>query len=79
MVMVMLNLPEALVSQAQQAGILNDQDVAALLQAEIERRQRIDRYFNTLDQLAALQPPLTQEEIDAELKAYKAEQKKQHS
>ena len=76
---VTLRLPEDLVEQAQEAGILTDQQVAQLLQAELERRQRVGRYFNTLDQLGAIEPALTQEEIDAEISAYRREKRSHNS
>jgi len=78
-VQITLNLPEELVTQAQEVGILTDAGVAALLHAEIERRQRVDHYFETLDRLAALAPPLSQEEIDAEMRAFRQEQKHKDS
>jgi hypothetical protein len=75
---VTLRLPEDLVEQAQEAGILTYKQIAQLLHAELERLQRVGRYFNTLDQLAAIEPVLTQEEIDAEISAYRREKRNHH-
>ncbi len=67
-VTISLNLPEEVVTRAQAAGLLTDERVAAILLAELER---INRLFETADRLAALEPPLTQEEIDAEIAAHR--------
>ena len=73
---VTLKLPEELVVQAQNAGILTGERVAELLQTELERQQRIQRYFNTLEQLASVEPRLTPDEIEAEIIAYRREKRK---
>ncbi len=36
---------------------------------ELDRQPHVDRLFDTLDRLAAVEPPLTPEEIEAEIKA----------
>ncbi len=72
---VTLQLPEELVTQAQNAGILTGERVAELLQTELERQRRVQRYFDALDQLATVEPRLTPEEIDAEITAYRREKR----
>jgi hypothetical protein len=70
---VTLKLPEELVEKARAAGLLTDERVGEWLRTELERQRRVNRLFETIDQLAVLEPALTQEEIDAELRADKAE------
>lgn len=73
MMNITIQLPDELVKQAQAAGILTDDQVASLLQTELERRQRQDKYFADLEALRNLQPPLSEAEIEAEMKAFKQE------
>jgi hypothetical protein len=70
---VMLKLPEALVEEAKAAGILTDERVAQLLEAELERKRRARTFFDDVAQLHALEPTLTQGDIDAEFAAYRKE------
>jgi hypothetical protein len=66
---VILSLPEELVERAKSEGLLDDSRVAAWLEAELERRQRIKQLREDVQKLRSFEPPLTQEEIDAETKA----------
>jgi len=75
---VTLSLPEELVEQAKSAGVLTDERVAALLEAEIKRQINARRFQATLQQLRAVDPSLTQEEIDDEIEAYHDENKPQN-
>ena len=68
---VVLKLPEELVKQAQAAGILTDEQVANLLQIELERRQRKQTLFDDMKRLHNQQPALTPAEIEAELQVYR--------
>ncbi|MBC7811369.1 MAG: hypothetical protein H7175_09485 [Burkholderiales bacterium] len=70
---ITLKLPEELVNQAQAAGILTDERVAELLTAELERKNQVRELFDDIDKLHKLQPPFTQAEIDAEIRAHKEE------
>lgn len=70
---VTLNLPEDLVAKAEQAGILNESRIEAWLIEELEREKKLDVFFDTLDKLSALEPHMTQEEINAEIEAYRRE------
>lgn len=72
---VVLHLPEELVKQAEAAGILTDESVAALLQSEIKRQFHITRFSQTLQQLRNVKPPLSEDEVDAEIQVYRAEKK----
>jgi hypothetical protein len=66
---VVLNLPEELVERAKLEGLLDDTRVAAFLEAELERRSRIKQLREDVQKLRSTEPPLSQEEIDAEVDA----------
>jgi hypothetical protein len=66
---ITLKLPNELVERAQAAGILTDEQVADLIEAELERRLRREQFYADLETLRSLEPKLTPEEIEAELKA----------
>jgi hypothetical protein len=68
---ITLHLPADLAQQAQSAGLLTESSLILWLRQELERRTHIDAFFNLIDQLAALEPPLTPEEIAAEIAAYR--------
>jgi hypothetical protein len=70
---VTLHLPEDLVKQATAAGILTDERMTALLETEIERQKRVQRFAQTVQQLRALEPAITEDEVEAEIQAYRAE------
>ena len=72
---VLLKLPEELVERAKEAGVLTDERIAAMIEAEIKREFHLRRFKETVEQLRDLQPPMTQEEIDEELEAYRTEQR----
>jgi hypothetical protein len=72
MTSITVTLPDDLAQQARSAGLLRDDAIAALLREAMQRRQ-VDRLFDTMGKLAVLEPPLTEEEIDAEFAAARAE------
>lgn len=64
-----LTLSDSLAEEAEANGLLTTQALEALLRAELQRR-RVDRMFETADQLATLDiPPMTEAEVDAEIQA----------
>jgi hypothetical protein len=67
-----VSLPDDLTREARAAGLLDDEAIAALLREAI-RRPAVDRLFENMAKLAALEPPLTEAEIDAEIAAARAE------
>ncbi len=71
MMNITIKLPDELVKQAQAAGILTDDQVASLLQTELDRRQRQQVLFADMQSLGSQQPPLTPAEIEAELNAFR--------
>lgn len=78
MTQVTLTLPDELAQQAQRAGLLQPRVMETLLR-EAMRERRIDRLFATMDQLRGLTPRLSEDEIDAEIKAARAERRAQHA
>ncbi|MCC7047866.1 MAG: hypothetical protein IT562_14225 [Alphaproteobacteria bacterium] len=69
---VTVSLPDNLAQEAHAAGLLTPEALERLLRAAIKQRQ-VDRLFATMDKLAALEPKFTEEEIDAEIDAARAE------
>jgi hypothetical protein len=71
---VTVTLPDDLAQQARKAGLLRPEALAALLR-DAMRERRIERLFSTMDKLAQLKPPLTEDEIAAEIEAARAERR----
>jgi uncharacterized protein (DUF849 family) len=69
---ITLRLPEELVNRAEAAGVLTEERVTALLEMEIKRQAHAERFAQTVKQLRELEPPLTEEDIEAEIEAYRA-------
>jgi hypothetical protein len=65
---ITIRLPDELARQAQSAGLLRDEAIAALLR-EAVRKRHVDQLFDTMGKLADLEPALTEAEIDAEIAA----------
>jgi hypothetical protein len=67
MVMIAFELPEALAEQARAAGLLTDQAVREMLEAELKRRQAWDRLFDIAEQIRTAAAPdfagMTEEEV----------------
>lgn len=76
MTTIQITLPDALAKEAAGAGLLAPEKIASLLRQRL-RAERIDRLQATRASLAA-EPmaPMTAEEIQAEIKAYRAEQRR---
>jgi hypothetical protein len=65
---VVLTLSDDLAKEAEANGLLKPKFIASLLKAEI-RRRKINKLFSAADRLAALDEPLTEADIDAEIAA----------
>ena len=63
-----LNLPDNLAREAEANGLLTPEAIESLLRAEIHRR-RVNKLFDAADRLAALDIPLTEAEVEAEIAA----------
>jgi hypothetical protein len=71
---ITLTLPDDLAREAQNRGLLTAESLQRLLDAEIERRRKIDRLFKTMEDLAATNlPELTSDEMNAEIAAARLE------
>jgi hypothetical protein len=72
---VKLKLPDTLASQAKAAGLLNSEAIGKLL-ADALRSNAFDEFLSTAEPVeAAGVAPLSPEEIEAEIKAYRAERR----
>ena len=72
---VTLNLPDKLASQAQAAGLLNSQAIEQLL-ADALRSNAFNSFLSVADRVeAAGVTPLSLEEVEAEIEAYRAERR----
>ena len=66
---IKVSLPRPLVREAEADGLLTADAIEAMLRREL-RRRRVDELFQSANRLADLpMPPLTAEEIDAEIAA----------
>lgn len=68
---VTLSLPDDLAQQAQRAGLLQPEALETLLR-EAMRARRVDRLFETMGRLRSQSPPLTEEDVQAEIQAARA-------
>lgn len=70
---VKLNLPDNLANEARQAGLLTPEELERLLR-EALRARRVERLTAVRETLAANPlPPMTSEEIQAEIDDYRAQ------
>jgi hypothetical protein len=70
-----LTLPDSLAQSAAQAGLLKPEAIEHLLR-EAVRHQAVDEFFEAADELAAAEfPPMSLDEIQAEVNAVRAARK----
>jgi hypothetical protein len=70
---VTLELPDSLAKEAEQAGLLAPEELERLVR-EALRVRRVERLSTIRDKIAAEPlPPMTAEEIQAEIDAYRAQ------
>ena len=75
-VTIELDLPEGLIEQARQMGLLDNRRVAELVADEVRRRNTGKELKKVLDEIrSAPGEPLTMDEIGAEIKAARAERR----
>ena len=73
---VKLNLPDSLANEARQAGLLTPEELERLLR-EALRARRVERLTAVRETLATNPlPPMTPEEIQAEIDAYRAQDRR---
>jgi hypothetical protein len=71
-----LNLPDQLARDAQQAGLLTADAIAAMLREQL-KTQHIDDLFAAMDRMAAVDTPavMSPEEIAEEIRVMRAERR----
>lgn len=75
MTTIQVDLPDATAQAAREAGLLTAQALERLLNDAL-RRKAVDELFGKMDELAdANFPPMTMEEIQAEVNAVRAERR----
>ena len=75
MTVIEISLPEELALSAKDAGLLSDRAIQALLRDAIRRRAGQSLLEAALDIQAAAIPPMSMDEIDAAVKAVRAERR----
>ncbi len=76
MTKIQIELPDATAQAARDAGLLTSEALERLLNDAIKRKQVADSLLSIADRVAAAGiPPMSMEEINAEVKAARAERK----
>ena len=76
MTTIQIELPDATANAARDAGLLTPQALERLINDALRRKQTADSLLSIADRVAAAGiPPLSMEEINAEVKAARAERK----
>lgn len=79
MTQITLSLPDTLAQEARAAGLLTPQALEAMLRERL-RNQRVGELFAAMDKMAALGgTPMTEQEIQAEIEAARAERRARRS
>ncbi len=77
MTRIQIDLPDATAQAARDEGLLTPEALLRLLSDALRRRQAADALLSVADRVAAAGiPPMTMEEINAEVKAARAERHK---
>ena len=69
-----LNLPDSLAKEAQHAGLLTPEAIEQMLKRELKRRAG-EQLLESARALQAVQPPLTEAQIEAEIDAARAQRR----
>ena len=70
-----IDIPENLVKEAQEAGLLAPDAIEGMLR-ECLRRRAVDELFQAADKMASAKvPPMTMDEIQAEVNAVRAQRR----
>ena len=73
-----LNLPDGLAKEAQDAGLLTPEAIEQMLKRELKRRAG-ELLLESARALQAVQPPLTEAQIEAEIDAARAQRRARRS
>jgi hypothetical protein len=77
MTTIQIDLPDTTVQAAREAGLLTPQVLDRLLNEALQRKQAADSLLSIADRVAAAGiPPMSMDEINAEVKAARAERRK---
>jgi len=72
---ITITLPDDIAQAAEERGLLTAEALEQIIRAEVGRREH-QRLRAMMDDLASLdEPPLTNEELDAEIRAARAERR----
>jgi len=75
---ITITLPDELVVEARARGLLTPQAIQQMIDAELDRQRKVDDLFATMDRLAAADiPPMTNDELNEEIRAARAERRAQ--
>jgi len=69
-----LNLPEDLAQRAKDAGLLSNEAIEKLLREQL-RRQAGEELRTMLDRVQSTGTPMTEDEVQAEIDAYRSEKR----
>lgn len=69
-----LNLPDDLAQRAKDAGLLSNEAIEKLLREQL-RRQAGEELRTMLDRVPSTGTPMTEDEVQAEIDAYRAEKR----
>lgn len=75
---VTMTLPDNLAQEARAAGLLTPQALEAMLRERL-RNQRVDELFTAMDSMAAVEMPMTEAEIQAEIEAARVQRRARRS
>lgn len=75
---VTMTLSDTLAQEARAAGLLTPQAVEAMLRERL-RNQRVNELFTSMGQMAAVDMPMTEAEIQAEIEAARVERRARRS
>ncbi|MCC6457131.1 MAG: hypothetical protein IT328_19410 [Caldilineaceae bacterium] len=73
-----LNLPQELLDEAKSAGLLTAEQIERWITDELDRKRKLDRFFGKLERLAKVEPPITTDEINAEIETYRREKRQRN-
>jgi hypothetical protein len=80
MTRIQIELPDATAQAAREAGLLTPQALERLLNEALRRKQAADSLLSIADRVAAAGiPPMSMEEINAEVKAVRAARRQRAS
>jgi len=72
---IVLTLPDDVATEAGEMGLFSPTLAASIFKAEL-RRRKVNRFFDTIDRIAAVEgEPMSNEEINAEIAAARKERR----